>query len=33
MEHHTLDVYPIPKDKTPLYITEKQMRRTRLILV
>ena len=22
MEHHTLDVYPIPKDKEPLYINE-----------
>ena len=22
MEHHTLDVYPIPKDKAPLYINE-----------
>ena len=22
MEHHRLDLYPIPKDKTPLYINE-----------
>ena len=22
MEHHTLDVHPIPKEKTPLYINE-----------
>lgn len=22
MKHHTLDVYPIPKDKAPLYINE-----------
>lgn len=22
MDHHTLDVYPIPKDKAPLYINE-----------
>lgn len=22
MEHHTLDVYSIPKDKAPLYINE-----------
>ena len=22
MEHHTLDPYPIPKEKTPLYINE-----------
>ena len=22
MEHHTLDVYPIPKDTAPLYINE-----------
>lgn len=22
MKHHRLDPYPIPKDKTPLYISE-----------
>lgn len=22
MEHHDLDVYPIPREKTPMYINE-----------
>ena len=22
MEHHSLDVYPVPREKTPMYINE-----------
>ncbi len=25
MEHHNLDIYPLPKDQSPLYINEPWM--------